>query len=77
MFQQFFLLEGLSVLDNVADGLLYRGGRAAERQALAEAAIERVGREAPGSVASARWTATWRQWRSRVGCRLRVEHAEG
>jgi putative ABC transport system ATP-binding protein len=43
VFQQFFLLEGVGVVENVANGLLYRGVPAGERRRLATEALEGVG----------------------------------
>jgi len=43
VFQQFFLAEHRTVLDNVADGLLYAGAAAAQRRRQALDALELVG----------------------------------
>ena len=43
VFQEFFLIEGVPAVENVAQGLLYRGIPASDRRERAARALERVG----------------------------------
>lgn len=43
VFQRFFLLAGIPIIDNVANGLLYTGASRSERRMAAQAVLERVG----------------------------------
>ena len=43
VFQDFFLINGITALANVAEGLIYRGLSRSERQRRAQIALERVG----------------------------------
>jgi putative ABC transport system ATP-binding protein len=64
VFQQFFLAEHETLMDNVADGMLYAGVRPAERRQRALAALDVVGL---GARASARPTQLSGGQRQRVG----------
>jgi putative ABC transport system ATP-binding protein len=72
VFQQFFLAEHQSVLDNVADGLLYAGVAPAERRARALDALTMVGLDTRAAARPTRLSGGQRQRvavaRALVGC---------
>lgn len=67
VFQQFFLLEALDAVNNVAHGLLYRGVRASTRRAAAESALRQVGRHRRCRPPGAARVATHTQHHARRG----------
>src|ERR1700689_4901080 len=71
VFQQFFLAEHSTALENVADGLLYAGPGAAERRERAAEALAQVGlaaRAGSRAASASGWRSHARSWAARRSC---------